>query len=69
MAKAKKKATKKSATKKKSSSKKKPGLWANIHKAQNRAKHGGRPVRKKGEAGAPTEKSIEKSKKTTRKKK
>ena len=29
--------------------KKKPaGLYANIHKAQQRAKRGGRPVRKKG---------------------
>lgn len=44
--------------------KKKPaGLYANIHKAQKRAKRGGRAVRKKGEAGAPTEKDFKKSKK------
>lgn len=53
-------------TKKKTT--KKPGLYANIHKAQNRAKRGGRPVRKKGEAGAPTDKAFKKAKKTAKKK-
>ena len=60
-----KKASKKSSGKK--SSKKKPGLYANIHKAQQRAKHGGRKTRKKGEAGAPTEADFKKSEKTAKK--
>ena len=47
--------------------KKKPGLYANIHKAQERAKHGGRPVRKKGEKGAPTDKDFQNAKKTAKK--
>lgn len=47
--------------------KKKQGLYANIHKAQERAKHGGKPVRKKGEAGAPTDKDFAKAKKTAKK--
>ena len=51
-------------TKKKS---KKPGLYANIHKAQERAKHGGRPVRKKGEEGAPKDKDFANAKKTAKK--
>lgn len=46
----------------------KNGLYANIHKAQERAKHGGRPVRKKGDPGAPTEKAFKQAKKTARKK-
>lgn len=46
---------------------KKQGLYANIHKAQERAKHGGRPVRKKGEAGAPTNEAFRKAKKTAKK--
>lgn len=41
--------------------KKRPGLYANIHKAQQRAKHGGRPVRKKGEKGAPTDAAFRKA--------
>lgn len=49
--------------KKKKTSKKKPGLYANIHKAQERAKRGGKPVRKKGAKGAPTEKAFAQSKK------
>lgn len=55
---------------KKKTSKKKPGLYANIHKAQERAKRGGRPVRKKGEKGAPTDEAFAKaeSKKKTKKK-
>ncbi len=57
------KATKKSVKK----SSKKPGLYANIRKAQKRAKHGGKPVRKKGQAGAPTEKAFKKSAKTAEK--
>lgn len=47
---------------------KKPGLYANIHKAQEREKHGGRPVRKKGEAGAPKESDFKNAAKTARKK-
>lgn len=47
--------------------KKKVGLYANIHKAQERAKRGGRPVRKKGEEGAPTAKDFKKAKKTAKK--
>ena len=66
MAKKKKKAKKKSS--KKSSKKEKPGLYANIHKAQRRAKRGGRPVRKKGQKGAPTNKAFRKAKKTAKKK-
>ena len=54
-------------TTKKKSSKKRPGLYANIHKAQERAKHGGRPVRKKGEKGAPTAKQFKNSAKTAKK--
>jgi hypothetical protein len=64
---AKKTAKKKATKKKKKVSKKKPGLYANIHKAQERAKRGGRPVRKKGEAGAPTKKDFKNSKKTAKK--
>lgn len=65
---AKKKTSKKKTTKKKGKkSAKKPGLYANIHKAQERAKRGGRPVRKKGQKGAPTEKAFKKSKKTAKK--
>jgi hypothetical protein len=59
------------ATKKKSkkkSSKKKPGLYANIHQAQARAKKGGQPVRKKGQRGAPTNKAFKKAAKTAKKK-
>ncbi len=63
-----KKKTAKKSSSKKSSSKKKPGLYANIHKAQERAKHGGRPVRKKGQKGAPTAKAFKQSKKTAKKK-
>ncbi len=61
-----KKTAKKKASKKKTS-KKKPGLYANIHKAQERAKRGGKPVRKKGEKGAPTEAAFRKSAKTAKK--
>ena len=64
------KAKRKKATAKKSkkkASKKKPGLYANIHKAQERAKHGGRPVRKKGDKGAPTAKAFKKSARTAKK--
>ncbi len=48
--------------------KKKVGLYANIHKAQERAKHGGKKVRKKGAKGAPTAKAFKKAKKTAKKK-
>jgi hypothetical protein len=61
--KVKKKASKKSSKK----TSKKPGLYANIHKAQERAKHGGRPVRKKGAKGAPTDEAFKKAKKTEKK--
>lgn len=54
--------------KKKKVSKKKPGLYANIHKVQKRAKAGGRPVRKKGEPGAPKAADFKKAKKTAKKK-
>lgn len=64
--KASKKTTQKKTTKKKTA--KKNGLYANIHKAQKRAKRGGKPVRKKGEAGAPTDKAFKKAKKTAKKK-
>ena len=47
--------------------KKKPGLYANIHKAQKRAKRGGRPVKKKGDAKAPTDKDFAKAKLTAKK--
>ena len=47
--------------------KKKQGLYANIHKAQERAKKGGKPVRKKGSKGAPSEKDFAKSAKTAKK--
>lgn len=48
--------------------KKKPGLYANIHKAQERAKKGGKPVRKKGQKGAPTAAAFKKSEQTAKKK-
>ena len=48
--------------------KKAAGLYANIHKAQERAKHGGKPVRKKGDKGAPTSADFKKSAKTAKKK-
>ncbi len=53
---------------KKKKAKKKPGLYANIHKAQERAKRGGKPVRKKGAKGAPTAKAFKDSAKTAKKK-
>ncbi len=48
--------------------KKKLGLYANIRKAQARAKRAGRPVRKKGEPDAPTESNFARSKRTAKKK-
>ena len=43
----------------------KPGLWANIHKKQNRIKHGsGEHMRKPGSKGAPTAASIKASQTT-----
>jgi hypothetical protein len=56
------------ATKKKKK-KKKAGLYANIHKAQARAKRGGKPVRKKGQKGAPRDADFKKAKRTAKKKK
>jgi hypothetical protein len=47
--------------------KKRPGLYENIHRAQKRAERGGRPVRKKGEPGAPTDKAFRKAKRTAKK--
>lgn len=55
------------AARKKSTSKKRPGLYANIRKAQTRAKRGGRPVRKKGEPGAPTDAAFKKASRTRKK--
>jgi len=48
---------------------KKQGLYDNIHRAQERARKGGRPVRKKGEPGAPTDKAFREAAKTARKRK
>ena len=49
---------------KKSIAKKRPGLWANIHAKQERVKAGsGEKMRKPGQKGAPTAKSIRKSQK------
>ena len=53
--------------KKKKKASKKMGLYANIHRAQERAAKGGKPVRKKGEKGAPTDVSFKKAKKTAKK--
>lgn len=45
------------------------GLWYNIHAKQERiAKGSGERMRKPGSKGAPTEKAIKQSKKTTKKK-
>jgi hypothetical protein len=55
------------AARKKRTSKKRPGLYANIHKAQARAKRGGRSVRKKGEPGAPTDAAFKKAARTRKK--
>ena len=68
---AKKKTIRKKSTSKKSSekkvTKKKPaGLYANIHKAQRRAKRGGKKVRAKGEKRAPNEASFKKAAKTAK---
>ena len=41
----------------------KKGLWYNIHKK----KKAGKKMRKKGEKGAPTEKAIKRSQKTSKK--
>ena len=53
---------------KKKTSKKKPGLYANIHKAQEREKRGGRKVRSKNESGAPSDEAFTKSEKTAKRK-
>ena len=47
--------------------KKSPGLYANINKAKKRAASGGKPVRKKGEAGAPTDSAFKKAARTEKK--
>ncbi len=47
--------------------KKKTGLYANIHRAQERAKRGGKPVRKRGQPGAPNDEDFKKAKKTAKK--
>lgn len=45
------------------------GLWYNIHAKQERiAKGSGERMRKPGSKGAPTEKAIKQSKKTTKEK-
>ena len=41
----------------------KPGLWANIHKKRRE----GRPMRKPGSKGAPTDKAFRDSAKTAKK--
>jgi hypothetical protein len=47
----------------------KPGLYANIHKKQERIKNGsGEKMRKPGTAGAPTAKDFKESAKTAKKK-
>ncbi len=61
------KSVKKKSSQKKAS-KKRPGLYVNIHKAQRRAKRGGKSVRQKGEAGAPSDSAFSKAKKTAKKK-
>ena len=40
-----------------------PGLYANIHAKRK----SGKPMRKKGQKGAPTDKSFKESKKTAKK--
>jgi len=45
--------------------KKKPGLYANIHKRRK----SGKPMRKKGEKGAPTDKAFKDSAKTAKRNK
>ena len=45
--------------------KKKPGLYANIQKRRK----SGKPMRKKGEKGAPTDKAFRDSAKTAKKRK
>ena len=45
--------------------KKKPGLYANIRKRRK----SGKPMRKKGEKGAPTDKAFRDSAKTAKKRK
>jgi len=45
--------------------KKKPGLYANIHKKRK----SGKPMRKKGEKGAPTDKAFKQAAKTAKKRK
>ena len=47
--------------------KKRKGLWANIHAKRKRIKGGsGERMRKKGEKGAPTDKAIKNSQRTSR---
>ena len=60
------KSTGEKSSKKKVTKKKPAGLYANIHKAQRRAKKGGKKVRAKGEKGAPTEASFKKAAKTAK---
>lgn len=46
----------------------KNGLYANIHRKQERIAHGsGEKMRKKGDKGAPTDKAFEESAKTAKK--
>jgi hypothetical protein len=47
--------------------KNKPGLYANIHRKQERIAHGsGEKMRKPGSPGAPTDKDFKKSAKTAK---
>ena len=53
-------------SKKKSGKIKPAGLYANIHKAQLRAKKGGKKVRAKGDKGAPSAASFKKAARTAK---
>jgi len=44
-----------------------PGLYANVHRKQERIEHGsGEHMRKPGEEGAPTDEAWRKAKKTSK---
>jgi hypothetical protein len=50
--------------------KKKPGLWANIQKKRKRIEKGsGERMRKKGEKGAPSQRSLKRAQAGSRRKK
>jgi hypothetical protein len=49
--------------------KKKPGLWANIQKKRQRIEKGsGERMRKKGDKGAPSQRSLKRAQAGTRRK-